>query len=721
VLDSTLTLSVGHQSGRRYRVAVVAHRYGSRFAGGAERSLAVIADTLHQRGHAVEVFTSCTQAETSWTNELSEGTACPAGYPVHRFGIDTHDPVRYQDAVSAVLDGGSAAAAQAGHAFRTHSLHSRRLLDALERRRGEWDALIVGPYLLGLTADVAQAFPDQTLLVPCFHDEPWARLPVWQPAYSAVAGMLYHSAEEKVLGEVELGYNCPGAVVAGTFLDVDALGDAERGRARVGGERRYLVYCGRYLAQKGLALLLDYAQRYSAAHAERFIFVFLGQGSLPIPRASWCRDLGFVKEEVKRDILAGAAALIQLSRHESLSLVTLEAWAQGVPVLVNARCSVLAGQMRRCAGGQALESYEAFAAALDDLWQHPTAWQARGLQGQEYVRRQYGSQADFAKRLEAALAQLKLPLAERMRARGLERAARLDRPLWRERFAELVQGIMARPRQLPREDLQVQPRSLRHTVGRAARQLLVPVRVVNRGSHPALAEGPARRVLRSWVLTCRESGMPAVVGQGPATPLPQLLLPGATLAVGVPVPVPTEPGRYRVAMAAVPAGIRSEEPPGWRAKLDMELVVETEDTGSSVPGREPAAEAVRQSLLEAHGLARLPDDYLDVTQGWLATWKAWIKRKLLGNFKRAYVDVLARQQSQFNQRVLTALNELAESAAVQESLMPPSISRQQVEELTKRVEKLERLLRRERRRARRLSTALAGLRADPGHEMQPKG
>ena len=36
----------------------------------------------------------------------------------------------------------------------------------------EFDAIIVGPYLFGFTVEVARAFPEKTLLLPFFHDEP---------------------------------------------------------------------------------------------------------------------------------------------------------------------------------------------------------------------------------------------------------------------------------------------------------------------------------------------------------------------------------------------------------------------------------------------------------------------------------------------------------------------------------------------------------------------
>jgi hypothetical protein len=77
----------------------------------------------------------------------------------------------------------------------------------------------------------------------------------------------------------------------------------------------------------------------------------------------------------------------------------------------------------------------------------------------------------------------------------------------------------------------------------------------------------------------------------------------------------------------------------------------------------PALETAQAALVEAGRLQRLPDDYTDVTEGVFAGLKRRLKRKLLGNFKHAYVDVLSRQQSAFNRELLAAVRELAECCA----------------------------------------------------------
>jgi hypothetical protein len=129
-----------------------------------------------------------------------------------------------------------------------------------------------------------------------------------------------------------------------------------------------------------------------------------------------------------------------------------------------------------------------------------------------------------------------------------------------------------------------------------------------------------------------------------------------------------------------------------------------EQAGSPAAGCcAPLLDAVQAALAEAHHQRRLPDDYTDVTEGWFASGKRWLKRKVLGNFKRAYVDVLSRQQSAVNQALLTALQELAEccatldhagrSPAARDLAVALAESRRRCAELEERLARLEAVVR----------------------------
>jgi O-antigen biosynthesis protein len=648
------------------RAAVVAFRFGTSFVGGAESSLRRMALCLHRAGHHVEVFTTCTRSEHDWSNDLAEGTTEEDGITIRRFPVDPYDRPAHLESVRAILEAEGHVSVEAERQYLRHSIHSSALLENLRQAIQSFNAVLVGPYLYGLTHDVASAFPEKTLLVPCLHDEPFSRLSIWRPSYEQVGGILYHSEEEKAFAEIELGLNHPGARCIGTWLDLDTRGDAERGRRLVNRERPYLVYCGRYSLQKDLPRLLDFARRYQQLYPDRFTFVFMGQGEIEIPKQAWTRDLGFVEEQTKLDVLAGAAALLQLSNYESLSLVTLEAWSEGTPVVANRECAVLAGLLGRAGGGRAVASFDDFAAALDDLWQRPEAWQGMGRLGQAHVRSHYGSAAEFTQTLEQTIADLATPLAQRMRRQGLARAARHDRKLWRERFGRLVEELIDGPPLAYRQQVVVVPRVASRSASVGQQAVLIPVRVANRGTHAVVADGPARGQLRCEVVD--DSGQRSGALQL-ETSLPAVVVPGEEVAAVMRVPVPVTPGKYRALLSAVfghpGADDHRSDPQSF-----FELLVHSTDGGAPATALEEpgccgvSLQTVRAALADAEARQQLPDNYADITQGLLASWKKWIKAKLLGNFKHAYVDVLSRQQSAFNRQIVLAMQELSDCYAM---------------------------------------------------------
>lgn len=653
-------------TGESLRIAVVACRYGTDIVGGAETSLRTIAESLQQAGHQIEVFTTCVRSESDWSTHAPAGTSVTNGVTVHRFPIDSREPARFQAAQQRLSQAGEPAPAESEHDFLTHSIRSRALLDALRERSGEWDAIIAGPYLFGLTFDVARELADKVLLLPCFHNEPAARLPLVLDAYRHVGGVLYHSPEEQRFAEIDIGLNHPRAACIGTVVDTDKVGNPLRGEEQVGSGRRYLLYAGRYSPHKNLPLLLKYARRYAARHPDRFVFAFVGQGDLDLPDEPWLKDLGFVSETTRRDLIAGAEAVVQLSRLESLSLVALEAWAQGVPVIVDRDCDVLAAQVRRCRGGGEVASYEGFALALNDLWKNPQRWHDLGRQGQQHVREHYGCRPTFVARLVEAVQRLRTPLRQRMRQLGPPRAEACSRARWRERFGQIVEEVLhALPRPV-RQQTEVRPRGEARTASTDSEAVLLPVQIFNGGSHPLVPSGPGRTVLQ-WRMF-GEAGE-AMGFESPSTPLPSLVLPGQTVPAAITVPVPQKPGIYQVSCYAGGEASSEDETAEGNGPAEprmLRLTVEPAEAAGPKQSATALVDVVQTALAQASQLQKLPDNYADITAGWLARWKLLIKSKLLNNFKLAYVDVLSRQQSAFNQHVLRVLQELGDYCATLE-------------------------------------------------------
>jgi hypothetical protein len=187
-------------------------------------------------------------------------------------------------------------------------------------------------------------------------------------------------------------------------------------------------------------------------------------------------------------------------------------------------------------------------------------------------------------------------------------------------------------------------------------------------------------------------------------------MPGQTLAAALPVQVPATPGTYQVLLSATRAGRRGSENLSTGGCTQLQLLVEGAARSGSEGCCTPLLAEVQAALVDAHRRRQLPDSYLDVTQGWFASWKAWLKRKLLGNFKHAYVDVLSRQQSAFNQQILTALQELTECCALLDSTRTVDRS-----SLTARLRTLQDQMAEDQRQLRALQERVAHLERQSGN------
>lgn len=650
-------------SGERLRVALVSFRYGADFAGGAESSLRKIATSLHATGHHIEVFTTSTRSESHWKNELPAGTTTLDGIPCHRFPIDQHDRKAHLLSLQRLLSCSGASTGLLEKDYLTHSIHSTALLDALESRTGDFDAVIVGPYLFGLTADIAARFKNNCILLPCFHREPLARLGIWRSLYRDVGAILYHSPEEQEFAQTELGINHPGAVRIGTWLDTNLSGQSGS-HEEISVQKPYVLYCGRYSAQKNVPLLIEYATKYQEQFPGRFDFVFVGQGDVELPQSAWCKNLGFADEITKRTLLAEASALIQLSVNESLSLVALEAWIEGTPVIADAECAPLAGMIERSGGGGCIADYESFADVLNRLHENPDVGRQWGRNGQKYAQEEFGNQDAFTARIVEAIRSLSRPLEQRMRDAARRRARSFSRTAWRERFGQAIERVMDGPSRPYRQAAIIEPRVAELRAATGASGILVPVRITNTGTHALVPSGPARVVLRA------ESSCGTVHD----TPLPSVLAPGqqSSALMRVAGPKSDEANRATLTICYAEALLPIDCNPAT-VNISAGTNANHGDGGCA-----HLIDSARAALAEAESRHRLPDDYLDVTQGALASWKLQVKKKLLGNFKHAYVDVLSRQQSAFNLNIVQALQELAECC---ELLDPRGAS--QIEDLVK--------------------------------------
>jgi len=117
--------------------------------------------------------------------------------------------------------------------------------------------------------------------------------------------------------------------------------------------------------------------------------LLIGKALIPIPDNPHIRHVGFMNNKEKFDLLKGAQFLIIPSQFESLSMVTLEAWAVGKPVLANGRTDVLRGQCRRSNAGLWYTNYDEFKEAFLALQEHGALREQMGKNGENYFSDHY--------------------------------------------------------------------------------------------------------------------------------------------------------------------------------------------------------------------------------------------------------------------------------------------------------------------------------------------
>jgi glycosyltransferase involved in cell wall biosynthesis len=225
--------------------------------------------------------------------------------------------------------------------------------------------------------------------VPTAERESFLGLAVFAPVFRGVRAIMYNSFEERaVIQAVSTNHDVPGVVV-GVGSDIPASVDPSRFRDAFDVDGPFVIYVGRIDANKGCAELFEFYTRYAAASARPPMLLLIGTALIDIPKHPRIRHLGYVSDRDKFDAIAAADAVIMPSYYESLSMVMLEAWALGRPVLANAHCDVLAGQCIRSNAGLYYRNGLEFAAALDRILTDRKLSSALGRNGKAYYERHY--------------------------------------------------------------------------------------------------------------------------------------------------------------------------------------------------------------------------------------------------------------------------------------------------------------------------------------------
>jgi glycosyltransferase involved in cell wall biosynthesis len=370
------------------KLAFVIQRYGLEVNGGAELHCRWLAERLAER-HQVEVFATRALDYLEWKNHYAEGTEVVNGIPVHRHTVKRTRNARAFASLSNLCFHDAHTREEEEQWVRENGPFSPALVKAVARERGRFDRILFYCFRYYHSYYGLPGVRERAILVPTAEEDPAVHLGIMKPFFMMPRGIVYLTPEEQALVEDASGNRGLPSVVIGSGLKLPPADPAIDFRAKHGLTRPFLLYVGRIDKNKGCVTLFAYFRKFRQETGLDIDLVLAGRSVVPIPEDPHVRHLGFISEEEKVAALGQCALLVMPSPFESLSVITLEAWKLGVPVLANARCKVLMGQCLRSNGGLFYHGYAEFAEGLRLLLEQDGLARRLGEQGRAYVDREY--------------------------------------------------------------------------------------------------------------------------------------------------------------------------------------------------------------------------------------------------------------------------------------------------------------------------------------------
>ena len=398
------------------KIAFIVQRYGTEILGGSEYHCRLIAERLAPK-HQVEVLTTCAQDYITWANQYPEGSDRIRGVTVRRFANAQIRDIHAFNRYSEWIFNNPHTRDDEMSWLRQQGPWCPALLEYLERNQNQYDVLIYFTYLYAPTVLGARIAPQKSILVPTAHDEPAIHLEIYKELFSAPAGVAYNTdverrfltthfsmraIQEETVGcgvELPQAQQYPrdrhDAAAPPDEVDDDSptfrphlahRGTTFRRRHRLHGP--IVLYGGRIDPGKGCEELIEYFSAYVNGGGDASL-VLMGVKLMPLPEEPFIRFAGRLSDQERTQALEAATVVVVPSPYESLSLLALEAFAVGTPVLANARSEVLVDHCQKSNAGLYYADRDEFNECLRLLVADQRLRASMGANGREYIRNNY--------------------------------------------------------------------------------------------------------------------------------------------------------------------------------------------------------------------------------------------------------------------------------------------------------------------------------------------
>ena len=386
-------------------VAFVIPWYGDDIKGGAESECNQLAHLFLEKHIPVEVLTTCVKqaSDDRGTNTLPEGSHMESGVCVRRFPVKKQNMEKLVPA-NLKLFHNEPVTPEEEKNYLEEDINSPAMYRFIRENRDHYHCFIFLPYLYGITYSGSAECLEKAVMIPCLHDEGYAHMELIRKRMEEIKKIIFLSRPEQELAEKLYDLSGAKREVIGAYVESgwESHVNPSSFRTKYRITDPFLLCAGRKESGKKTDMLLDYYLYYQKKKKSRLKLVFIGGGNITIPDDSRkdVLDLGFVSLQDKYDAMASCLALCNPSFFESFSIVIMESWLAGRPVLVSEQCKVTADFCRESNGGLWFDSYGLFEGCVDYLLSHPDEANQMGRNGQHYVHTHFTKDAVFPKYMD---------------------------------------------------------------------------------------------------------------------------------------------------------------------------------------------------------------------------------------------------------------------------------------------------------------------------------
>ena len=369
------------------RIALTVPRFEVGHAGGAEAHAKALALKLREAGYRIEILTTCAQSHYTWENFYEPGEYDADGLKIRRFrAMDERDTEMFLELQEKIIHFEEITFDEE-KTWISEGIISEDLFAFLDEHYDDYDVFVFIPYMFGTTYWGAQVVQKKAVLIPCLHDEAYARLKIFQELFDAVKGITPSTRPE-----IELAkrlFDVPEYKIAQVGMGFSPAEEykPERFREKYGIDSSFIYYAGRREGGKNTPLLVEMFRTYKRYNRNDLKLVLSGSGEVELQPTDKedIIDLGFLPEQDKQDAYAASLAFCTPSTNESLSIVLMESWLAGRPAIVHAGCEVTRDHCVRSNGGLFFRDYFEFEEIVDFLVGNEAAASKMGLNGRAYV------------------------------------------------------------------------------------------------------------------------------------------------------------------------------------------------------------------------------------------------------------------------------------------------------------------------------------------------